>query len=511
MIEISRSRLLPLVVVLFGLIALTKMSAQTGTLYVATTGSNTSSCGTQTSPCATLTYAISSRAATGNTIIVNPGTYNDTSINVSKQVTITTTPAVISALTFNRGTVTGTDNRPYFPAAGVTISASGARVSYLRVRNKSAPYDGAYSGIIGVNATGVTIDHNELWNGNQGIQVNVKKQVTISQNHIHDLGSMSSSEDTHGVAICGTGTAAISWTEAISISDNTIERAGGDAVQEMTDAYCSGTFNFLVIANNVLRDNQEQAFDGKGTSDLRITGNDMSNNGEGAIVATNDPVVVSKMRWEISNNRIHDHKQYAINWAQTPNCGAWTIYNNLIYNNVTQPMYNEPAVTLCGDSASLFYNNVVYNNTDSGSTKSGGIKDNGSGAGIINNIFYNNGIGGDDHGSIWAISGEDAGNPSYNYIYPTTCGTACKTGTNVVTTCLTTGNCPGFVNIATRDFHLLASSPGINKGTTLGSLFTLDLDARVRGANGAWDLGAYEYGGTVTTAPAPPSNLRIIR
>ena len=136
----------------------------------------------------------------------------------------------------------------------------------------------------------MTIDHNELWNGNQGIQVNVKRQVTISENHIHTLGSKSSSEDTHGVAICGTGTAASGWSEAISVINNSIHDAGGDAVQEMTDAYCSGTYQFLIIANNNLYNNQEQGFDSKGTQDLRMYGNDIYGNGEGGIIATNDPV-----------------------------------------------------------------------------------------------------------------------------------------------------------------------------------------------------------------------------
>ena len=491
-------------------------AAQSSTVYVAASGSNSSSCGAQSSPCATLTYALANRVSAGGTVLVGPGTYSDSSISLTSSrhtnVTVSATPDVVSGLgTFNRGIPSGNDNRPYFPSARVNIAASGSRVAYLRVRNGSSPRDGAYDGIVGVDTTGVTIDHNELWNGNQGIQVNVKRQVTISENHIHTLGSKTSSEDTHGVAICGNGTAASGWSEAISVINNSIHDAGGDAVQEMTDAYCSGTYQFLIIANNNLYNNQEQGFDSKGTQDLRMYGNDIYGNGEGGIIATNDPVVVEKTRWEIYGNRIHDHNNYAISWAQTRNCSSWQIYNNLIYNNTKSPQYNTPAVQLCGDSNSHFYNNTVVNNTDtSGTNKTGGIKDWGAGANVVNNLFYNNGIGSNDHGAIWNLSGEDSGNPSYNYVYPASCGSgSCKTGSNAKSTCAVSGNCPAFVNLAGADFRLLSSSPAINSGTTL-AMASLDLLGLLRIA--PYDQGAYEFSGsTPTNAPAAPTSVRIIR
>jgi len=296
------------------------------------------------------------------------------------------------------------------------------------------------------------------------------------------------------------------------VSENSIHDAGGDAVQEMTNAYCSGTFQYLVIAKNNLYRNQEQGFDSKGTQDLKMYGNDIYENGEGGIVATNDPVVVSKSRWEIYNNRIHDHNNYAITWAQDPNCGSWLIYNNLIYNNTRRPAYNYAAVQLCGDSATKFYNNVVFNNTDTtGTLKTAGIAALGGGANIVNNIFYNNGTGSNDHGSIRNISGEDSGTPTNNYVYPTTCGSgSCKTGSNVKSTCLASGNCPGFVNLGALDFHILSTSPAINAGMILGTQFALDGDGKSRGSSG-WDLGAYEYGSAVTSVPAAPTNLRVIR
>jgi hypothetical protein len=487
--------------------ALAAAPAMAGTYYASPNGSSTTSCGTQASPCA-LSYALSSKVVAGDTVLLTAGTYSG-SITLTgtkhQNLTLTADPSIVSALgTFTRGIPSGTDNRPLI-AGRIQVSASGARVSYLKVRQQTSPFDGGYDGVIGVSAENVTIDHNDVWNGNQGIQVNVKRLVTVRDNHVHDLGSMTSSEDTHGVTICGSGTMASGWTEAITVANNSIHNVGGDAVQEMTNAYCSGTFRFLVISNNHLYGNQEQGFDSKGTQDLRFFGNDVHDNKEGGIIATNDPVVVSKSRWEIYNNRIHDHDNYAIAWAQSQNCDTWLIYNNLIYNNTRRPGYNYSAVQMCGDSASKFYNNVVYNNTDSGGTHSGGVADFGSGAGITNNIFFNNGLGSDDYGAIRNTSGEDSGTPSNNYIYPV----KGKTGSGVTSTCMTSGNCPGFANIAAYDFHLISGSPAIDRGLTLLSLFSLDADGLLRLLS--WDLGAYEYHGGSSTTVAAPTNVRIVK
>lgn len=58
-------------------------------------------------------------------------------------------------------------------------------------------------------------------------------------------------------------------------------------------------------------------------------------------------------------------------------------------------------------------------------------------------------------------------------------------------------------------FHLNASSPALNTGTTIPSIRMLDYSAT--GRSGVWDVGAFEGSGGVTdvTAPAAPSALRI--
>jgi hypothetical protein len=56
------------------------------------------------------------------------------------------------------------------------------------------------------------------------------------------------------------------------------------------------------------------------------------------------------------------------------------------------------------------------------------------------------------------------------------------------------------------DLHLRAASAA---GATVGPPYDRDLDGRLRGADGHWDIGAYEYGAGPAPAPAPPTNLRL--
>lgn len=67
---------------------------------------------------------------------------------------------------------------------------------------------------------------------------------------------------------------------------------------------------------------------------------------------------------------------------------------------------------------------------------------------------------------------------------------------------------PQFNNITNQDFHLHSGSPAIDKGVTLTG-FNYDRDGVTRPQGPAWDIGAYEFS-SGSTAPSPPSNLRIV-
>ncbi len=70
-----------------------------------------------------------------------------------------------------------------------------------------------------------------------------------------------------------------------------------------------------------------------------------------------------------------------------------------------------------------------------------------------------------------------------------------------------------FVNPAAGDFHLTAAGAKIlgNKGLALTSdgFVNKDTDGTVRGGDGSWDIGAYEFGSTGDPLPGAPSGLRI--
>jgi len=65
-----------------------------------------------------------------------------------------------------------------------------------------------------------------------------------------------------------------------------------------------------------------------------------------------------------------------------------------------------------------------------------------------------------------------------------------------------------FVNAGAGDFHLAQATAA---GVALSAPYNLDPDGNVRGADGTWDLGAFEFrtGGADMTPPATPINLVI--
>ena len=93
------------------------------------------------------------------------------------------------------------------------------------------------------------------------------------------------------------------------------------------------------------------------------------------------------------------------------------------------------------------------------------------------------------------------GTPDHNYFFGSNAG---GTGTNAITACYATGNCPGFVNLTASNFQLLAASPARRAGvSTLGTPYNVDICGTLR--TSPWDLGAVAFGSL-----APPTNLRVI-
>lgn len=166
-----------------------------------------------------------------------------------------------------------------------------------------------------------------------------------------------------------------------------------------------------------------------------------------------------------------------------PNGGcssSWDIYGNLWHD----PMAGSyPRVLEAQGNTNGPYR--VYNNTfvnisyaTAGTANGGAFTSDSVGR---NNIFWNS---------------PTTGLPSNDYDL---CNKACgeANGQTYTTTDL-------FANYAARDYHLARAT---NAGLSLAAPYNIDYDGNTRGADGVWDRGAYEFGGSSTTKPGIPTNL----
>jgi hypothetical protein len=536
-----------------GLIGLTLLAlgsaapAEAATWYASASNSSTPPSGTActlAAPCP-LSYAVGTKVSAGDTLILFSGTYTDTpNLNVSAKhanLTITAMPSVVSALALNRGIVTnGADNRPYFSgftnapgtsggSAVFTIQVPGVTLSYLRIRGATYPWDdNGPTGVVRVNAYPFTLDSSEVWNGGILVMILVSQQVTISNNHLHHSSHWApwpfvyngnqkiyGTTDTHGIAITNYSNSPIatSYAQGIHLSNNTIHDAGGAGITENTNCYAgqSNKLAYLTMDGNEIYNSQKQSWSLKGTSNVIFsnniswfgdhTGNPYNDYGHIAVNSPNDCSWAQNDHWDIFNNTFYGSIRYVAMWNSqdtSSHCTDHHVYNNLMYNNNLLVEFDaDPVYKMCGDSLSTFYNNTMVNNQ--GTNGSGGLETSGSGDNVKNNLFMNNGQYGNL--SVHCYKCTNTGTPDHNYFFGNNAG---GTGTNAITACLVTGNCPGFVNLAANNYSLLAASPARKAGVTLAAPYNLDLRGVLRGV--PFDLGALTFGSL-----AAPTNLRIVR
>jgi hypothetical protein len=138
-------------------------------------------------------------------------------------------------------------------------------------------------------------------------------------------------------------------------------------------------------------------------------------------------------------------------------------------------------------TGNVFRNNVVFGNDKALSI---------GGTSVLNNTFFGN-ASGVTATSTDVVIKNNIFFQSSEYDYQ---------GTTLVATNLL-GN-PGFVNAAARNFHLLAHSPAIDKGTALVEVKE-DFDGVSRPPGKPYDIGAYEYTTTTVRLPAAPSAFAV--
>lgn len=164
-------------------------------------------------------------------------------------------------------------------------------------------------------------------------------------------------------------------------------------------------------------------------------------------------------------------------------------FNNVeVYGNVFIKTTSEPnsggAVIIGGNGSSWVgpssSNSKVYNNTISGLSYQSGI-------------LINGGSNNDCRNNVWinVASGSSPGCKANN------------TANNVVL------SSSPFVSVGSGDFRLATATAS---GSPLPAPYNVDRLGATRGADGGWDLGAYEYTGGGGAAPLPPPaplNLQV--
>jgi hypothetical protein len=134
----------------------------------------------------------------------------------------------------------------------------------------------------------------------------------------------------------------------------------------------------------------------------------------------------------------------------------------------------------------LIYNNTFYNIKG---TYSGIVIQAGSGNTVQNNIWYN------------SVRTNNSGSTAYSYNWYFNTNKDSDTAASSVTC---SSQCNLFVDGAGKNFRLGVATVA---GAALSAAYNMDMDGKVRGTDGTWDRGAYEFSNTPSISPAPPTNL----
>jgi parallel beta-helix repeat protein len=308
----------------------------------------------------------------------------------------------------------------------------------------------------GVYLTNIRVDNNTVRdNGAYGIYFNfLIRDSTISRNVVYGNGHtpVNNMYGHHGIS-CRSNTYAqrvrtltIEYNEVYDQYDNDLAFSREGTGINLDD-WCSDT----TVRYNYVHDNDGPGFVIHKGNNNTFYGNTVVDNGEDA------------------------------DWGPDSGIFLKNAYNNKIYNNV-------------------FYSNGLYGlwaYDDDGTSDNNDVQ---------NNIFY-------EHSSkeirVWTSASSNF-NSNNNQFYHSAGGsyfvwdTVDKTFAQwqaVPQDQQSAEGDPGFRDISSDDFHIQATSPCRDKGTDLGSPFNIDMDGNLRGVDGAWDIGAYEYTSGSPTIP----------
>jgi parallel beta-helix repeat protein len=425
--------------------------------FVSKTG-NDSNPGTETQPWKTIQKAANTLAA-GDTVYIKSGTYKE------------------RVVPKNSGT---NDNYITYSAYGnddVIIDGTGVTLPWsfdglVYVSEKS------YIKISGLQVKNVGPGDNQA-----GILLEDCSYITIENNQTYNTTSSGI-----GVWDCSN----------IIVDGNEVEKACNDGEQECISV---GGVNIFEVRNNHVHSSGPGTIGGEG-----ICLKDGSSYGK------------------VYNNHVHDLNRLGIY------VDAWDkpTHNIEVYGNVVHDINNNDCYTLASETGGLLENITIYNNIGYNADVHGlNISINGELVAhpmkditIINNTFYNNGLGG------WG-GGIGVENPTVqNVVIRNNIVSQNNTFQMAVDPVVSMSNLtvdhnliygyrndddeikgndyvegnPLFVNAANADFHLQESSPAIDAGSS-SSAPSKDYDGNTRPKGAGYDIGAYEYGTSGSTQP----------
>ena len=336
--------------------------------------------------------------------------------------------------------------------------------------------------------------------------------VVIFGNEIHNNGDpLSTTEiDVHGIKF-DTG------TNRLWIVDNHIHHNGGDSVQLGNAVSAEPWARFIYIGRNVMHEDRENAVDIKQARDVILSQNaaygyrnSTSSAGETFVTHSNPQRV-----WIIANYVTGSNQGIVGTGAD-----GYYVIGNMITNIAHSPtdttwdvnsIFRAAGILTYNTMNSYHVNNTLYR-VDSGISYAGGT----ARTEIANNI-----IGGllqpTFHIAIGNSTAASASVMSHNLLD----STARLKISGGLQNCSSFANClnadPQFVDPGNNTFELRSSSPAVDAGmthsvfATFQSLYGIALSTDLKGSPRPWgrayDIGAYEFG----DAPAPPTNVLIIR
>jgi Right handed beta helix region len=204
--------------------------------------------------------------------------------------------------------------------------------------------------------------------------------------------------------------------------------------------------------------------------------------------------------WGGWNSLIEGNTIYSISGCgmQIYSGNVRTLDNNTVRGNRIYDFAKGGSCTgiyISNGTNNVAYNNIIYQTVFNASAYGISLKNNGNKA--YNNTVYNTAVG---------IEVAGTGSVAQNNLLSKTGLSLLGSGYTVDHNLVSAD--PKFVNLSTFDFRLQSTSPAIDAGVAITEVST-DVDGMTRPYGNGFDLGAFEYG--VATAPAPPTNIHVIR